>query len=79
MTLPLDAAARPADVGALTGVMLGIGYISAAVAPVLMGAVRDVVGTFNASIGLLALPAAALAVLSMQLTRDRLATARDTT
>ena len=79
MTLPLDAAARPADVGALTGVMLGIGYISAAIAPVAMGAVRDLVGTFNASIGLLALPAAALAVLSMQLTRDRLAKAHETT
>ena len=76
LTLPLDASPRPADVGPLTGLMLGVGYLAAAAAPVVMGAVRDAVGTFTASLGLLAVAAAALAALSYLVTDARLARTR---
>jgi CP family cyanate transporter-like MFS transporter len=76
MTLPLDASARPADVGGLTAMMLGVGYIAAAAAPVAMGAARDVIGSFTASLTLLVVAAAALTVLSILTTDARLASGR---
>jgi CP family cyanate transporter-like MFS transporter len=48
LTLPLDAADRPADVGALVGLMLGAGYCISAVAPFALGAIRDATGSFTA-------------------------------
>ena len=41
MTLPLDAADRPAEVAALAGMMLGVGYTLSATSPLLLGAIRD--------------------------------------
>lgn len=76
LTLPLDASPRPADVGSLTGFMLGVGYLAAAATPVVMGAVRDGLGTFTASLGLLAFAAAGLTALSLAVTDARLAGAR---
>jgi CP family cyanate transporter-like MFS transporter len=76
LTLPLDASARPADVGPLIGLMLGVGYLFAAAMPVVMGAARDVAGTFTASLGLLAVGAAILAGVSLLVTESRLAAAR---
>jgi MFS transporter, CP family, cyanate transporter len=72
MTLPLDVARSPADVGPLTGLMLGVGYSFAAVTPVAMGAVRDAVGSFTLSLGLLAVAAGVLMALSFLLTDKRL-------
>jgi CP family cyanate transporter-like MFS transporter len=72
LTLPLDASSRPAEVAPLTGLMLGVGYIVAATAPVVMGAIRDAVGTFEASLGLLVGAAALLTVLSTLVTDERL-------
>lgn len=46
LTLPLDLEDRPAGVAAVVGVVLGVGYSIAAVAPTALGALRDVTGTF---------------------------------
>jgi CP family cyanate transporter-like MFS transporter len=48
MTLPLDAAARPAEVAALAGMMLGLGYTLSSTGPLILGAVRDLSGGFDA-------------------------------
>ena len=48
MTLPLDAAERPAEVAALAGMMLGVGYTLSATSPLLLGALRDATGGFTA-------------------------------
>src|SRR5258707_4301505 len=48
MTLPLDAAEGPAEVAALAGMMLGIGYVLSSTGPLLLGAVRDLTGSFAA-------------------------------
>ncbi len=47
LTLPLDLGAHPTEAGAIAGVMLAGGYTMAALAPVLLGAVRDATGSFN--------------------------------
>ena len=44
MTLPVDIGKRPVDVGAVAGLMLGVGYTIGAIAPFLLGAVRDSTG-----------------------------------
>ncbi len=48
MTLPLDLEGRSDRVGALVGMMLGVGYTVAATAPFVLGAVRDATGSFDA-------------------------------
>lgn len=50
MTLPLDVSRRPAEVGATTGMMLGVGYSVAALSPLVLGVVRDATGSFTASL-----------------------------
>jgi CP family cyanate transporter-like MFS transporter len=47
MTMPLDVADRPADVGAMAALMLGAGYTLSAVAPFLLGVLRDAAGSFT--------------------------------
>jgi CP family cyanate transporter-like MFS transporter len=47
MTLPLDLGGSQAQVDELTGWMLGLGYILAAAAPALVGVGRDVTGSFE--------------------------------
>lgn len=53
MTLPLDLEEEPRRVGALVGMMLGLGYTIGAVSPFVLGAVRDVTGSFSGSLWLL--------------------------
>jgi MFS transporter, CP family, cyanate transporter len=48
MTLPLDLAEGRERVAALVAMMLGLGYSVAAVSPFVLGAVRDVTGSFDA-------------------------------
>ena len=60
LTLPLDLEHEPRQVGALVGMMLGLGYTIGAVSPVVLGAVRDVSGSFTASLWLLVAFAALL-------------------
>jgi MFS transporter, CP family, cyanate transporter len=54
MTLPLDLEHEPGRVGALVGMMLGLGYTIGAISPFALGAVRDATGSFTASLWLLA-------------------------
>jgi CP family cyanate transporter-like MFS transporter len=54
LTVPLDLEHDPARVGALVGMMLGLGYTIGAVSPFVLGAVRDATGSFTASLWLIA-------------------------
>jgi CP family cyanate transporter-like MFS transporter len=53
LTLPLDLEHEPGRVGALVGMMLGLGYTIGAVSPFVLGAARDVTESFTASLWLL--------------------------
>lgn len=63
MTLPLDVAARPAEAGGYSALMLGAGYLIASAAPFMLGAVRDVTGSFNAPMWLIVICTALLLVV----------------
>ena len=53
MTVPLDIEEEARHVGALVGMMLGLGYTIGALSPIVLGAVRDLTGTFTGSLWLL--------------------------
>jgi MFS transporter, CP family, cyanate transporter len=76
MTLPLDAAERPAEVASLAGMMLGVGYTMSATAPLLLGAIRDLTGGFTAVLWTLVAAAAALVVVDASFSPERLRAAR---
>ena len=76
MTLPLDFESTRERVGALVGLMLGVGYSIAAVAPFLLGAVRDVTGSFDAVLWVCAAFATLLVVLVNLLPRPARAVLR---
>lgn len=66
LTLPLDLSAQPTEAGAIAGVMLAGGYTIAALAPVLLGAVRDASGSFSAVLVAVAIASSLLvAVLAL--------------
>lgn len=69
MVLPIDMAENPAEVGVLAGSMLGAGYTLAAAAPVLLGAVRDLTGSYTAVLWTVAASAVALVLLTRRLER----------
>lgn len=75
MSLPLDLGNAPAQVAAAAGMMLGIGYTLSALGPFLLGAVRDLTGSYTASLWLIAGAAALVALAGIPLTRERLARA----
>lgn len=72
MTLPLDVADRPGEVGAVAAMMLGLGYTASALAPVALGAARDLAGDFDATLWLIVAFAGALLSLSVTLSGARL-------
>lgn len=72
LTLPVDVADRPADVGAVAALMLLGGYIISSTGPVLLGAIRDVTGSFDATFWAMTLLAIGLLVTSAALTPQRL-------
>ena len=74
MTLPLDVARRSAAVGAVTAVMLGVGYATSATCPFVLGAVRDATGSFSAAMWVLAGTSAGLLALVSSLSAARLRT-----
>jgi CP family cyanate transporter-like MFS transporter len=76
MTLPLDGAERPAEVAALAGMMLGVGYTLSALSPLLLGAVRDLSGGFDAVLWTIVGLAAALLVVDCSFSPARLAAGR---
>lgn len=47
MTMPIDVADDPADVGAMVALMLGAGYTISAIGPFLLGVLRDTAGSFT--------------------------------
>lgn len=77
MTLPLDAAHGRAQVAAMSTLMLGVGYALSAVAPALLGAVRDATGTFTLPLAMLAGDAVLLLALGATISRSRLARAAE--
>ncbi len=60
LTLPLDLEHDARTVGAMVGMMLGLGYAIGATSPLLLGAVRDATGTFTGSLWIVAGFSAAL-------------------
>jgi MFS transporter, CP family, cyanate transporter len=72
LTLPLDVAPDPAQVGSVAALMLLGGYMLSAVGPVLLGAARDLTGDFGASLLLLIGLAIVLAIACTPLSPDRL-------
>jgi CP family cyanate transporter-like MFS transporter len=72
MTLPLDLSHDPAAAGAVTGMMLGIGYTITGFAPLVLGLVRDATGSFSASLWLIVAIEGCLLLASTRLTRERL-------
>ena len=82
MTLPLDVSDKPAEVGAVAAMMLGVGYSLAAALPFTLGAVRDATGSFTDALWVLVGVTALAAAAASTLTHDRLrrgvgATARE--
>ena len=53
MTLPLEMEHDARNVGALVGMMLGLGYTVGALSPIVLGGVRDLTGTFTGALWLL--------------------------
>jgi CP family cyanate transporter-like MFS transporter len=72
MTLPLDVADDPRQVGAVAGLVLGAGYCLSALAPFVLGAVRDLSGSFTGALWLLVGTACVFLALGATLTRERL-------
>jgi CP family cyanate transporter-like MFS transporter len=64
LVLPADIAPR-GRTGAAAGMMLGIGYAASALGPVIAGVVRDVSGSFAATLAMLPVFGIAIIVLSM--------------
>ena len=76
MTLPVDVGRRPAHVGAVAAMMLAVGYVIAAVSPFVLGAVRDLAGSFTPVLWALLGSSVALLVLCTALSRERLRAGR---
>jgi CP family cyanate transporter-like MFS transporter len=73
LSLPLDLARRPEDVGALAALMLGGGYVIAAAGPLALGAIRDLTGSFTVVFWVLSGLAAVLVVAVQPFSGRRLA------
>jgi CP family cyanate transporter-like MFS transporter len=76
LTLPLDLAERPQDVGALASMMLAGGFLGSAVAPFLLGVARDVTGDFTASLVLISFFSAVMLAVTLFMSPERLAARR---
>ncbi len=72
MTLPLDVADRPADVGAVAAMMLGVGYFVSGLSPFALGAIRDASGGFTAVLAVLCAAVFGLLVLVATMSGERL-------
>lgn len=55
LTLPVDFGATPEEVGRLTAMAMSVGYLLASFGPVAIGRLRDITGSFELPIALLAL------------------------
>src|SRR4051794_9590104 len=79
MTLPLDAAQRPAEVAALAGMMLGLGYTLSSTGPLILGAVRDISGNFGAVLWVLVAASTLQFLVDASFSPARLAASRSLT
>ncbi len=75
LTLPVDVASEPAEAASISAMMLLIGYVMAASAPVFLGVVRDSTGNFESVTWILVAIAAAMLPLAFALNTKRLASA----
>ena len=75
LTLPLDVGRNAAEVGAIAGLMLGAGYVLAALAPFALGAARDATGSFTTTLWTIVGAALVLLVVALPLTGERLSPA----
>jgi CP family cyanate transporter-like MFS transporter len=72
LTLPLDVARGPAEVGAVAGMMLGVGYTIGSLSPFLLGAVRDASGTFRDALWVLVATSAGALATTLTMSRERI-------
>jgi MFS transporter, CP family, cyanate transporter len=72
MTLPVDVGTRPAEVGAVAAMMLGVGYTIGAVAPLALGAARDLTGSYTTTLWLIAASGGVLVGLCAAMSRERI-------
>ncbi len=72
LTLPVDVAGDAGEAASISALMLLIGYLLAAAAPVLLGVVRDATGNFEAVIWILVALAALMIPLALALNPSRL-------
>jgi len=72
LTLPVDVATDPAEASSVSAMMLLVGYLLAAIAPVFLGIVRDATGTFDQVAWILVAVAATMIPLSLALNPARL-------
>lgn len=72
MSLPLDVADRPVDVGAVAGMMLFIGYVATAAAPAVLGGIRDLTGDFDIVLAVFPVCAAIFVLCAATLSPARL-------
>ena len=72
MTLPLDVADTPGTVGGIAGMMLGVGYVGIAIAPIALGAIRDTTGGFEAVLAVVAATSAVLLLVTFACSPARL-------
>lgn len=77
LTLPLDLGATAQDAGAVSGLMLMLGYGVASTAPWVLGAVRDLTGDFGSSLWVIAAFGLVMAGLAAPLSRERLRPPRE--
>jgi CP family cyanate transporter-like MFS transporter len=73
MTLPVDVGRRSTDVASVTGLMLGVGYMLGAIAPLVLGAARDLTGTFTTTLWLMVGSGSVLFLLCASMTPERIA------
>ena len=60
LTLPLDVARNPSEAAGVASVMLSVGYAATALTPSLLGLLRDLTGSFAASIWVIVVASIAL-------------------
>jgi CP family cyanate transporter-like MFS transporter len=72
LTLPVDVAGDPAEAASISALMLLVGYLLAATAPVVLGLVRDLTGGFDAVMWILVAVAASMVPLALVLSPGRL-------
>lgn len=77
LTLPLDLTDHPTQAGAIAGVMLTGGYGTAALSPVVLGALRDATGSFHAALYGVGGVALVLVAMSFRLPRRSQAAGAD--